>query len=139
MELFLWKDYEVYFYDEDNGTNYVRDFLDELVNEDLKIAHEIERYFIERLEKGIGIQMEWTRGKNPKLKDLGKKVKKNKNLWEYRNKSTTTKRLIRIYFGVDKSTKKIILLDAHFKENNAHQNRELETVRKRWKQYKEGV
>ncbi len=28
MELFLWKGYKVYFYDEDNGTNYVEEFLD---------------------------------------------------------------------------------------------------------------
>lgn len=139
MDLLLWRGYKVYSYDEDNGIDYVGDFLEKLAIVDEKETRQITRYFIERLEKGIGLPSEWTRGQNPKLKDLGKKVKKNKNLWEYRGKSKSKKLLIRIYFGADKPNKKIVLLDAHFKKDNKHQKRELETVRKRWQRYKEGV
>ena len=41
MELFLWKGYKVYFYDEDNGTNYVEEFLKSLSYKDADEAAKI--------------------------------------------------------------------------------------------------
>ncbi len=133
MALLLWKEYEVYFYDEDKETDYVGDFLERLAVEDIDKMHEIFRFFLERLGKGIGIPIEWTKGKNPKLKHL------EGDLWEYRDRSNKTKRLIRMYFGVEKREKRIIFLGAHFKEDKKEQERELHTIRERWKKYKKKV
>ncbi|MCW1300785.1 MAG: hypothetical protein OH363_05795 [Candidatus Parvarchaeota archaeon] len=60
----------------------------------------------------------------PKLKQL----KNNKGLWEYRDKSTRVKKLIRIYFGVDEGNKEIIVIDANYKQDDKHQSKELNNI-----------
>ncbi len=85
----MWKGYKVYFYDEDNGTNYVEKFLESLSYKDADEAAKIILYFFEPLQKGKGLPMEWAHGKNPKLKSLNKK---NEDLWEYRDKSRLSKK-----------------------------------------------
>ncbi len=40
-EILLWSNYKIYFYDEDNGTDYVGDFMDELADEDEEKVSEI--------------------------------------------------------------------------------------------------
>ncbi len=129
MDIFLWENYGIYFYDEDDGTDYVGDFMEELTKSDPEKALEIFQDFFEKIKNGIGLPIEYARGYR-KLKDL------RGDLWEYREKSQKIKRLIRIYFGIDKENKIIILLGGQFKHDDKEQRRELTIIRKRFDTYK---
>lgn len=132
-EILLWSNYKIYFYDEDNGTDYVGDFMNELADEDEEKASEIFLGFFERIENGIGIPSEWKSKKVKKL-NLNKNVDE---IWEYRDKSSKNQKLIRIYFGICKKRKILVFLDGHFKENNEKQKRKIDgKIVERWKDFK---
>ncbi|MCL4408341.1 MAG: hypothetical protein M1542_08245 [Thermotogae bacterium] len=123
MEIFLWEKYEIYFYDE------VVDFMEKLGESDPDKATEIFQDFFEKIKNGIGLPTEYAHG-HRKLKNL------HDDLWEYREKSQKIECLIRIYFGIDKENKIIILLGGQFKHDDKEQKSKLNTIRKRWDTYK---
>jgi len=128
-EIFLWEKYDIYSYDEDDESDYVGDFMEELNRKDPDKATEIFQDFFEKIKNGIGVPVDWSHS--------GKKLKKlQENLWEYRDRSPKIRCLIRIYFGIDEKNRKIILLDGQLKHDNKDQRRKIETVEKRWNAYK---
>ena len=132
MGIFYWHDYSVYFFDEDTDTDYVGDFMEDLMRVDKFKALEILSLFFERLEEGRGIPESWFKGKNPKVKDLKGKADA---LFEYRDFSDEVNLPIRIYFAPDKYDKMLVFLDAHFKRDDSDQNRRVKVAYKRWRAY----
>lgn len=130
--LLLWRGYRIYFYDEEDGRDYVGDFMDKLAQKDPQTACEIFSGFFERIEKGTGLPEEWAKGKNPRLKKI------QNDFWEYRHRSKRLRKIVRIYFGVDEKARTIILLNAHFKKGKKDQDREVATALKRFNKYKCG-
>ncbi len=128
--MLLWREYKIYFYDEEDGRDYVGEFLESLAKEDPEQAVCIVETFFERIENGVGIPYEWAKGKNPTLKKL------QDNLWEYRERSKKLRKTIRIYFGVDGEAKTIVFVNAHFKKGDKDQSREIQTALRRFRDYK---
>ncbi len=130
MGLVLWLEYGIYFYDEEDGRDYVGDFIDSLAWQDGRIAAEIVNLLFRRLNKGEGIPIEWTKGSRPKIKPIS-----NRDIFEYRGRSSRLRKEIRVYFGVHRSSKTIVFLEANFKTNNAEQNRHIEVAESRFRIY----
>lgn len=59
MELVRWENYSVYFFDEDDGSNYVGDFIYNLYKSDREAAERILKLFFERLGEGRGVTQEF--------------------------------------------------------------------------------
>lgn len=127
----IWVGYTVYFYDEDNGKNYFKQFLSEVEPYE-NLYHSVLRflYLIELVDNGKGIETEII-----KTTEF-KKLKGYEALWEYRIKDGKSKKLVRIYFGVLEELKKIVILNAHFKSNDKDQEREIKVAEERYKRYK---
>ena len=94
MGLVLWLGYSIYFYDEEDGRDYVGDFIDSLARQDGRVAAEIMNLLFRRLSNGEGIPVEWTKGSRPKVKTLS-----NRDIFEYRGRSSKLRKEIRVYFG----------------------------------------
>ena len=127
--MLLWRGYKIYFYDEEDGRDYVGEFLEDLAKEDPELTVYIMETFFERIENGVGIPYEWTKGKNPTLKKL------QDDLWEYRESSKKLRKMIRIYFGADDKAKTIVFVNAHFKKGDKDQSREIRTALRRFRDY----
>ena len=130
MGLVLWLGYSIYFYDEEDGRDYVGDFIDSLARQDGRIAAEIVNLLFRRLNNGEGIPVEWTKGSRPKVKPLS-----NREMFEYRGRSSKLKKEIRVYFGVHRSSKTIVFVEASFKTSNAEQKRHIEVAESRFRTY----
>ncbi len=130
MGLVLWLGYGIYFYDEEDGRDYVGDFIDSLARQDRRIAAEIVNLLFRRLNNGEGIPIEWTKGSRPKIKPLS-----NRDIFEYRGRSSKLRKEIRVYFGVHRLSKTIVFVEANFKTNNAEQNRHIEVAESRFRTY----
>ncbi|NLT45761.1 MAG: hypothetical protein GXX80_09685 [Thermotogaceae bacterium] len=127
MELVRWENYSVYFFDEDDGSDYVGDFIDNLYRSDIQTAERILKLFFKRLSEGKGITQE---GYDKHITSLTAS-----DIFEYRDKSTLLKKQIRIYFGVHRKTKTIVFVCAGFKKSKAEQSRDIETAQRRYKRY----
>jgi N-glycosylase/DNA lyase len=127
MDLVRWKDYKVYFFDEDDGSNYVGDFIDNLYRSDIQTAERILKLFIKRLSEGKGITQECY---DEHITSLTVS-----DIFEYKDRSATLRNQIRIYFGAHRKTKTIVFVCAGFKKSKAEQNRDIETAQKRYKRY----
>lgn len=130
MGLVLWLGYGIYFYDEEDGRDYVGDFIDSLARQDGRIAAEIMNLLFRRLNNGEGIPVEWTKGSRPKVKPLS-----NRDIFEYRGRSSKLRKEIRVYFGVHRSSKTIVFVEANFKTSNAEQKRHIEVAENRFRTY----
>jgi N-glycosylase/DNA lyase len=130
MELVLWLGYSIYFYDEEDGRDYVGNFIDSLANQDGRIALEIVNLLFRRLSNGEGVPVEWTKGIRPKVKPLS-----NRDIFEYRRRSSKLRKEIRVYFGVHRSSKTIVFVEASFKTSNAEQKRHIELAERRFRTY----
>lgn len=128
MSKWLWENYTIYFFDEDNGKNYIKDFFILLAKRDADKVAQIFKEFFDRIEEGIGISSDYFKSK--RIKHL-----KNEIFYEFREKSLILKKPIRIYFYPDVERKRIIVLNAVFKENNKTQHKDIDLSRRRLKLY----
>jgi len=127
MELVRWENYSVYFFDEDDGSNYVGDFIYNLYKSDREAAERILKLFFKRLGEGRGVTQEFI---VKHIKDIS-----SMDIFEYKDKSTLLKKQIRIYFGAHRKTKTIVFVCAGFKKGKAEQSRDIETAHRRYKRY----
>ena len=128
MGLVLWLGYSIYFYDEEDGRDDVGDFIDSLARQDGRVAAEIMNLLFRRLSNGEGIPVEWTKGSRPKVKTLS-----NRDIFEYRGRSSKLRKEIRVYFGVHRPSKTIVFVEASFKTSDAEQKRHIEISESRFK------
>ena len=127
MELVRWKNYSVYFFDLDDGSDYVGDFINTLYKTDNVTAGRILNLFIKRLAEGKGVTQE--------CYDQHLRGIVSSEIFEYRDKSTLLQKQIRIYFGAHRPTKTIVFVCAGFKGSKAEQNKDIATASKRYKRY----
>ena len=127
MELVRWKNYSVYFFDLDDGSDYVGDFINTLYKTDNATAGRILNLFIKRLAEGKGVTQE--------CYDQHLRGIVSSEIFEYRDKSTLLQKQIRIYFGAHRPTKTIVFVCAGFKGSKAEQKRAIDTAKKRYKRY----
>lgn len=127
MELVRWKNYSVYFFDEERSNDYVGDFIDTLYEKDSATAARILNLFIKRLAEGKGVTQECY---DQHLKGIA-----SFDIFEYRDKSTLLKKQIRIYFGAHGQTKTLVFVCAGFKGSKAEQKRDIDTAKQRYMRY----
>ncbi|HPD39693.1 MAG TPA: hypothetical protein PK411_15200 [Mesotoga infera] len=127
MELVRWKNYSVYFFDLDKGSDYVGDFINALFKTDNATAERILNLFMKRLAEGKGVTQE--------CYDRNITGIVPSDIFEYTDKSTLLKKQIRIYFGAHRPTKTIVFVCAGFKGSKAEQKRDIDTAKKRYKRY----
>ncbi|QTA38515.1 type II toxin-antitoxin system RelE/ParE family toxin [Thermosipho ferrireducens] len=130
MGQFYWKSYKLYYFDEDNGKNYVLEFLETIAENDKAIVIDFLTNFADKIDEGKGIPSEMFE------QEIIKKLESSSGrLYEYRARSKKLRKVIRIYFGVVKQHKIIVLLSGHFKKGKNEQQKEINDAEKRLKRF----